>query len=200
MKQTLLAFAAVYALIVGATSCGGAKTVAVPTNVSVPAGSGYQQIERLGRPAIKEATQNFAQHDSTNRTTPYQQPLSSQTLFQSIGTFATTVAGRSATTAATLQAVLIPDEIQVDLSQSVTKAAYLGVETGGFTGSKFGGRALTDDVIDIDLGAVFGNTLAALSLVADDHKESPCLTTDNVPSMAALDNVTATFPYVGKPH
>jgi hypothetical protein len=90
----------------------------------------------------------------------------------------------------------------VDLSQSTTTAAYLGVETGGFTGSKYGGRALTDDVIDIDLGAVFGKTLSnpAIGAVPDDGHASPCLTTDNVPSMAVADHVTTTFPYVGTPH
>jgi hypothetical protein len=75
-------------------------------------------------------------------------------------------------------------------------ASYLGVETGGATGSKFGGRALNDDVIDISLGAIFGNTLSALGVVPDDGKESPCLTTDNV---AYDKSNTTTFPYVQGP-
>jgi hypothetical protein len=198
MKQTLITFAAVYALIIGATSCGGGSNGPVAGPVSVP--TQYTQIERLARPAIKEAFQAFKNHDSTNRSTPYAAPLSSQTLYQEIGTFTTTVAGRSATNAATLQKILIPDEIAVDLSQSTTTAAYLGVETGGATGNKFGGRGLTDDVIDIDLGAVFGKTLSALGLIPDDGKASPCLTTDNVPSQAVADHVSTTFPYVGTPH
>ena len=60
---------------------------------------------------------------------------------------------RSKTTAETLQAVLYPNVMKADLSQNTTKAAYLGYETGGATGSKFGGRALDDDIIDISLGA-----------------------------------------------
>lgn len=196
MKQTIITFAAVYALILGATSCGPGSNTASPVNLPVQ----YQQIERLARPAIKEAFQAFKNHDGTNRSTPYAAPYSSQTLYQEIGSFTTTVAGRSATNAATLQKILIPDEIAVDLSQSATTAAYLGVETGGATGSKYGGRALTDDVVDIDLGAVFGKTLSALGLIPDDGHASPCLTTDNVPSMAVADHVTTTFPYVGTPH
>jgi hypothetical protein len=35
-----------------------------------------------------------------------------------------------------------------DLSKS-GPASYLGVETNGATGGLFGGRALTDDVVDI---------------------------------------------------
>ena len=62
--------------------------------------------------------------------------------------------------------------MKADLSQDVTTASYLGYETGGATGSKWGGRALDDDVVDISLGALFGNTLSALGLIPDDHKEA----------------------------
>jgi len=144
----------------------------------------------------------FALHDNTNRTSPDALPLASQSLSQAIGSFTTNVAGRSAANAATLQAILIPDELEADLSQPGT-GSYLGTETGGATAADkdtFGGRTLADDVIDISLGAVFGNTLSALGLIPDDGKESPCLTTDNVPQQNAADNVTTTFPYVGAPH
>ena len=197
MRRTLITFAAVYAVVLGASSCSSNST-------SIPAAAGgsvtYQQIERLSRPAVKEATQNFAQHDDTNRTAPWKQPYSSQSLYNAIGTFVTTVAGRRADYATTIQAVLIPDAITVDLSQNTTTAAYLGVETGGATGSKFGGRALTDDVIDIDLGVIFGTTLSDLGLLTPDGKQSPCLTTDNVGYNAATKRVTATFPYAGTPN
>jgi hypothetical protein len=195
MKQSIISFLAVYAVIAGATSCGPGSNAAT---VQLPAQ--YQQIERLARPAIKEATEPFARHDATNRSTPYAQPYSSQVLYQDIGSFVTTVGGRAAVNASTLQAILIPDEIAVDLSQSTTTAAYLGVDTGGATGSKYGGRALTDDVISIDLGTIFGKTLSSLGLIPDDGKSSPCLTTDNVPSQAVADHVATTFPYVGTPH
>jgi Domain of unknown function (DUF4331) len=199
MRQTFLSFAAVYAVVLGTSSCNGGST-APPNFNSGTATTAYLQLERLGRPAVKELFQQFANHDGTNRTAPWQLPLASQTLYQEIGTFTTAVAGRDAAHAATLQAILIPDEVAADLSQA-GNAAYLGVETGGATGGKFGGRGLPDDVIDISLGAVFGNTLTALGLVPNDGKQSPCLTTDNVPQQNAKDNVTpATFPYAGAPH
>ena len=163
-----------------------------PSGSSAPITGPYKQIELLSRPAVKEAFENFADHDTTNRTEPYNDP----TLQSEIGSFTTNVAGRSAANAATLQAVLYPNEMIADLSQSVPKAAYLGVETHGATGSAFGGRALSDDVIDISLGAIFGNTLSALGLIPDDGKESPCLTSDNV-SYASV--TSATFPYTQGP-
>lgn len=198
MRQSLISFAAVYALVLGAASCSSNTTNSSPAQ----APGQYQQIERLARPAVKELFQAFAQHDSTNRTAPAAQPLSGQTLYAAIGSFTTSVAGRDAAHASTLQAILIPDEVSADLSQTGT-GAYLGIETGGATAADkdtFGGRTLADDVIDISLGAVFGNTLSALGLIPDDGKETPCLTTDNVPQQNAVDNVTTTFPYVGAPH
>lgn len=200
MRQTLITFGAVYALVLGAASCN--STSSGPTPVNPATTTQYVQIERLARPAVKELFQAFANHDSTNRSSPAAQPLSSQTLYTEIGSFTTNVAGRDAAHAATLQAILIPDEIEADLSQTGT-GSYLGTETGGATAADkdtFGGRTLTDDVIDISLGAVFGSTLSDLKLVTDDGKEVPCLTTDNVPSAAAADNITTTFPYVGTPH
>ena len=200
MRQALITFGAVYALVLGAASCSSDNSGPAPIR---PAGAQYQQIERLARPAVKELFQAFANHDDTNRTSPAQQPLTSQSLYKEIGSFTTTVAGRP-NVAAALQQILIPDEISADLSQAGT-GSYLGVETGGATaadGDKFGGRTLTDDVIDISLGAVFGNTLYKLGVVTNTPADPavPCLTTDNVPSQAVADHITVAYPYVGIPH
>jgi hypothetical protein len=158
-----------------------------------PYGASYAQIERLARPAVKEAFESFDNHDKSNRSAPTGDPA----LADAIVSFTTTAAGRSAETAGVLKAVLGVDEMLADLSQTGVKAAYLGAETGGATGSKFGGRGLSDDVIDISLGAIFGNTVAALKLAPDDGKESKCLTSDNVGSQA--HHFTDAFPYLGEP-
>jgi hypothetical protein len=167
-----------------------------PQTLQAPAGAtsgkkiAYEQIELLSRPAVKEAFELYDDHNKTNRSEPYADPV----LQSQIKSFA--LMFRSKTWADTLQAVLYPNVMKVDLSQNTTKAAYLGYETGGATGSKFGGRGLDDDIIDISLGAIFGNTLSALGLIPDDHKEAPCLTTDNV---AYDKSNTKTFPYVQAP-
>ncbi len=163
------------------------------TDPSSPYGASYAQIERLARPAVKEAFESFDNHDKSNRSAPTSDPA----LSDAILSFTTTAAGRSAETAGVLRAVLGVDETLADLSQTGVKAAYLGTETGGATGSKFGGRGLTDDVIDISLGAIFGNTISALKLAPDDGKESKCLTSDNVGPQA--HHFTDAFPYLGEP-
>jgi hypothetical protein len=95
--------------------------------------------------------------------------------------------------------VLYPDELAADLSQP-GPAAYLGVETGGATGSKFGGRSLTNDGIDRALGAVFGNTIPALGLAPDDHNENACLSAQNVVSGQGGVQTQPQFPYLATPH
>lgn len=178
-------------IAVGITACSGTASPFIgPKPTPVPSAA-YVQIELLSRPAVKEAFENFADHDTSNRTEPYNDP----TLQNAIGTFTTTVAGRSAAWAGALQSALYPNEMLVNLSSNAANAAYLGVETNGLTGSTFGGRSLTDDTIKLSLGAIFGNTLTALG-VPDDGKESPCLIDDHV---AATNQPTNTFPYAQAP-
>lgn len=189
MLRTILAGAAAGALFaVALSACGGGNTT---TNPPAPVSAAYQQIELLSRPAVKEAFESFADHDPTNRSEPY----NDTTVSNDIVSFATSVAGRSTTTANGLQSVLYPNEMLVDLSSSSTTAGYLGVETGGAVGTTFGGRALTDDVIDVSLSAIFGNALSALGVVPDDGKESPCLATDNLPSAQPAYATSTSFPY-----
>ena len=83
-------------------------------------------------------------------------------------------------------------------------ASYLGTEVtqalSGGTRSSFGGRALTDDVVDISLGIIFGNTIPALGLAPDDGAELPTFTTDNVGYDQTVKRTLDYFPYVGTPN
>lgn len=231
MKIQTLAIGIVFALAAcgggGSSSSGGpvnpptGSTGAGPTSAL---GSGpFKQLDRLSRPAVNEVFATFAQHQQNNVDTPDQDAAN---LGPEIVSFTENVGGRSAATADVLRSVLTPDVQIVDLngtSKSCIGMApgtcnnYLGIETGGATqlpaGLKpFGGRALTDDIVDISLGAIFGNTVSALKLAPDDGKESdgradasypsghrPNLTTDNVSWQTAPKHFTTTFPYFGAP-
>lgn len=187
-------------------------------------GSGpFKQLDRLNRPAINEVFATFAEHQQNNVDTPNQDPA---VLGPEIVTFTTSVGGRSSAIANVLASVLTPDVQIADMagtSKSCIGTApgtcnnYLGIETGGATqaptGLKpFGGRALTDDIVDISLSAIFGNVVPSLGLAPDDGKESdgradstypsghrPQLTTDSVSWQTAPKHFTATFPYLGSP-
>ena len=156
----------------------------------------YTQIERLSRPAVKEVFERFVDHQISNASEPYNDPTLKSAIHD-----VTAALGRSEATANTLQAVLYPDQYLVDLSQ-VGPASYLGTETGGATNSAkstFGGRNINDNVIDISLGALFGNTVSALGLAPDDGKENNCLKTEHVPTASRQSN-TGTFPYLANPY
>ena len=182
---------ALVGLIVGGCSSGtvGSNPI-IPTPPTTGPATTYQQIELLSRPAVKEVFETFSSHDKTNRSEPYKD----NTIKSQILAFSKVF--RSAATAKVIQAILYPNVMKADLSQNVTTASYLGYESGGATGSKFGGRALDDDIVNISLGALFGNTISALGLAPNDYKEAPCLTTDNVPYDKSN---TTSFPYVQGP-
>ena len=155
----------------------------------------WQQNELLSRPAVKELFEVFNLHHHTNVVSPYDDRF----IQGAIAHFMKHVAGRSDAISSVVSAVLYPNELAADLSQS-GPAAYLGVETGGATGSKFGGRGLTDNVIDISLGAVFGNTIPALGLAPDDNKENNCLTSQHVSSGQGGTQTQSTYPFLAPPH
>ena len=193
MKYAFSLFAAGL-LGVGLVSCTGGNTVTTP----IPPQT-YQQIELLARPAVKELFEKFVDHQVTNAAEPYNDP----TLQGEIATFTDALRPPKggADYGKVLATVLYPNEYIVDLSQT-GGAAYLGNETGGATSatkSTFGGRAVTDDVIGISLGAVFGGTLPALGLIADDKQENNCLSGENV-AINATQKPTGTFPYLAAPH
>ena len=177
----------------------------------------WRQIERLARPAVKEATEQFKLHDITNRSTPWNDPA----LRQSVYGFMIHVAHRSPALAKAVTTTLIPDEMEANLAAS-GPARYLAVETLGKSGlpvgvvrvvpaaplggikkaianpvREFGGRDPSSPVIDLSLGVIFGSLGNKVGLAPDDHKETPCLTSDNV--QPSDRGVTKTFPYVGNP-
>lgn len=186
------------------------------TSVSEDGSGKYAQIERLSRPAIKEAFEAFKDHDKTNRVAPTNDAL----LAKYVHDFMVGPAGRSEAIANAAVQVLIPDELTADLS-ATGPARYLAVETNGKSGlpvgivravppngiegvkralgdpyRHFGGRDPDSPVIDLSLGAVFGSIIPKVGLAPDDHRESNCLTSDHV---HPDNHNTKTFPYIGPP-
>lgn len=181
------------------------------------------QLDRLSRPAVNEVFATFAEHQKNNVDTPNQDAAN---LKPEIISFTENVAGRSSAVANVLGSVLTPDVQIANLDGTSLSCIgmapgtcnnYLGVETKGATQlpaglTPFGGRALTDDIVDISLGAIFGKTIPALGLAADDGKESdgradtsypsghrPDLVSDHVSWQTAPKHFTTTFPYLGAP-
>ena len=180
-------------------------------------GGTWTQVERLGRPAVKEATEAFRNHDATNRAALNDDAV----LAKSVREYMIHTAGRSTAVADAAVKVLIPDFIEADLSQA-GPARYLAVETNGKSGlpiqiirtvppdgiegikkslgdpyRQFGGRDPKSPVIDLSLGAIYGSLIPKLGLAPDDNRETDCLTSDH--TTPAAKHPLRGFPYLGDP-
>jgi hypothetical protein len=102
------------------------------------------------------------------------------------------VAGRSADYANTLGAALLPDMLVVQTDKDPATAGWLTwLPLAPFTDG-YGGRKLTDDVVDLALLALFGDPFGA---DPDGAAGKEALTSDNVASDSP--GITTTFPYLG---
>ena len=219
--QRFSIIAIAFALALGAfSSCSNDPTLGGETTTG--SNITFNQIDRNGNAGLMEVFTPWARHDSSNRTTPLADIGAMQA---DINTFTVTgVGNRSVAIGAFVAGVLTPDALVADLSQQGS-ASYLGVWTNGqindyCTGTKsgtgkFGGRALTEDVVDTTMGLVFGSIVPTISgnsavpgvpagAIPDDGKEkdgrngTPVLNTDHVGCSDKHFNL-AQFPYLGAP-
>ena len=158
------ATSALCAIALGAAVAGCSNDPTVITGGSTTNGSNitFVQIDREGRPGVKELFLPYATHEAFNRGVP----STDTTTSGAISTFVTSApAGRSPAIAQYVSNLLSPDALIANLNDTSTRASYLGYETNagiasdcqGLSPTTFGGRALTDDVVNVMLGLTFGN-------------------------------------------
>jgi hypothetical protein len=191
-NATRLAGSALVALVL-ATGCSGDST---PTAIGSPtaARSGgapeskvYDQIDFLGNPLVAEVTIVKANHDAYNRTMPY----ASDTYRPQTESFITDVAGRPVAYAQVVSSVLYKDMLIVDSSKPASSAGWLSWALS----NGYGGRKLTDDVVDIGLFAIFSSLLSPDGASCAPGALPLC--TDNV---SANDKpFSSAFPYLAAP-
>ncbi len=181
----------------------------------------FQQVDRIGKPGIKMLYVSYASHIPYNQGTPKNDPANFGSTISTAVTSAP--AGRSAAIGSFVSALLLPDALIGDLSNTSGRASYLGWETSGqlsfdcngLPGTAFGGRALTDDVVNATLGITFGNLATSAVLTAgtpnvgaspppDDGNEkngtggTPNLTNQGV-ACGNKGILMNQFPYLGDP-
>ncbi len=154
----------------------------------------YTQQDRLARPLINEvlATVTARRHEINNKDRPTDDPSQLKNDIEMFLTLPGGAVNRSRATKDVIEAVLVPDMMKFDLSKS-GPGGYLGVETA----MAFGGRLLTDDVVDLSLGIIFGKTVSALGLAPDDGVYLPTFVTDNVGTEGK--HFRTSFPFLGPP-
>jgi hypothetical protein len=192
MQRSTLALAArrlalaagIAAVGLTATACsddnGGSTGPAVPRM--------FNQVQRLGNPLVSEVLLSKRSHPTHGSIGPDQDAA---LVAPEVVDFLTTVAGRDPAYIQAIAPALIPDVLVVDTSKDPSGPAgwltWLPQLGGGY-----GGRKLTDDVVDLALTAVFGDALG------DAAHATPQLTTDFVGNDSP--NITATFPYLAPPN
>jgi hypothetical protein len=175
--------AAVAATGLAATACSDDDNGTGPTTPRM-----YNQVQRLGNPLVSEVLLSKRSHPTHGSIGPDQDAT---LVAPEVVDFLTTVAGRDPAYIQAIAPALIPDVLVVDTSKDpagpsgwLTWLPQLG---GGY-----GGRKLTDDVVDLALTAVFGDALG------DAAHATPQLTTDFVGDDSP--NITSTFPYLAPPN
>jgi len=144
----------------------------------------FVQIERLGNPLVSEVFFMKRDHGLHNTSIPSTDIANG--FKTKIETFIRDVAGRNTTVQTTVSSVLVPDMLLVFPNRNPSTAGWLGWALA----NGWGGRNLSDDVVDAGLAAVFGSLL-------NSSNTSPGLATDNV---GANDKAfTSTFPYLAAP-
>jgi hypothetical protein len=147
----------------------------------------YDQVEFLGNPLVSEVTIVKANHDSYNRTQPYNTATFGPQSLAFINAFR----GGQPVVANTLGAVLYPDMLVVESSRNPATAGWLSWALA----SGWGGRKLTDDVVDAGLSAIFGKIITPTGAFCDNFALPLC--TDNV---GANDKAFSnSFPYLAAP-
>jgi Domain of unknown function (DUF4331) len=147
----------------------------------------YEQVEFLGNPLVSEVTIEKANHDRYNRTQPYN---TAEFGAQSLA-FINAFRGNQPAVANTLGAVLYPDMLIVESARNPSTSGWLSWALA----NGWGGRNLSDDVVDAGLSAIFGKILSTDGAFCDNGQLPLC--TDNVP---ANDKAfMKSFPYLAGP-
>ncbi len=176
------------ALALLASACEESRDRGLATGVSFNATSTahrvFTQRERLGNPLVSEVMIRKAHHHAHNTGTP---STDVGAFTDDLTGFVTGVAGRDPAYAGAIAGALLPDMLITYPKRDGTPVFWLSWVFGGF-----GGRSLTDDVVDIGLGALFG------TLLGNTDNVTIGLTTDNV--NANNKAFSASFPYLASPN
>lgn len=147
----------------------------------------YRQVEFLGNPLVSEVTIVKANHGAYNKTQPYNTATFRPQTEAFVSSF-----GRPAALATLLGSVLYPDMLIVDASKDPSTAGWLSWALA----NGWGGRKLTDDVVDLGLTAIFSSFLNPTGAVCAPFQLPLCTDNVNGNDKAFL----STFPYLATPH
>jgi Domain of unknown function (DUF4331) len=203
-KHYTRAALACFALALVATACGDSSTAdrqitapdvasaerkgnTVPDDEPADAARIYDQVDFLGNPLVSEVTIVKAHHELYNKTQPYNTATFRPETEQFVTAF-----NRPQALATLLGSVLYPDVLVVDASKPRSSAGWLSWALS----NGWGGRRLTDDVVDLGLSAIFSSFLNPTNAYCAPFTLPLC--TDNV---GVNDSAfSPSFPYLVSAH
>jgi uncharacterized protein DUF4331 len=185
-----LCLGAALALVAACSDDSSMTTPTDPANMR-----SYDQVQRLGNPLVSEVLLQKADHPLHGSIGPDQDLALVAPRVLPFLTGSGSVAGRSADYANVLGGVLLPDMLIVQTDKPANTAGWLNWVGVAPLANGYGGRKLSDDVVDLALLAIFGDPFG-LDPAGAQGKEA--LTSDNV----AFDSpgITTTFPYLAPPN
>ncbi len=150
----------------------------------------FTQVERLGNPLVSEVFFPKRDHGLHNTKSPFEDPLAMTVggtdVPGHIRSFVSSFPNRTEKTITTLQSVFSKDMLMTFPNRAPGTAGWLTWALQPGVG--YGGRNLSDDVVDAGLMAVFGNLLDPAQPVLAG------LTSDNVPP--SVRQFSSAFPYL----
>lgn len=171
---------AIASLAIGA-ACGSDNSTG-PTTVH-----SYNQVQRLGNPLVSEVFLAKKDHASHGGLAP---DADAATFGPTVKSFVAAFRPQATTLQTTLATVLLPDVLIVQTDKSPATAGWLSWALS----NGWGGRKLTDDVVDVGLTGIFSDLLDPTQSVCKPFTLPLC--TDNVGSHSTF---TAAFPYLAAP-
>jgi hypothetical protein len=173
-------------LVIGATGCSDNNDNG-PSHVRA-----YNQVQRLGNPLVSEVLLSKRSHPTHGTTGPAEDAALIGAEVLGFITGPGSVAQRDPGYGAVLAGALIPDMLIVQTDKDPATAGWLTWLNLAPFSNGYGGRKLSDDVVDLALLAIFGDPFGA-----DPSHTTPSLTTDNVSNDSQF---LSSFPYVGVPN
>ena len=171
----------------GATACDDNDNGGI---TGVDPNRSFTQVERLGNPLVSEVFFPKRDHGLHNTKSPFEDPLAMTVggtdVPGHIRSFVSSFPNRTEKTITTLQSVFSKDMLMTFPNRAPGTAGWLTWALQPGVG--YGGRNLSDDVVDAGLMAVFGNLLDPAQPVLAG------LTSDNVP--ASVRQFSSAFPYL----
>ncbi len=175
-----LVLAIATAALAALTACGSDSTS--PIVASTP--RAYDQVQRLGNPLLSEvflAKKDHPYHGSIG-------PADDAAAFSAkVKGFVAAFRPQATGLQNTLSSVLLPDMLIIQTDKAQSTAGWLSWALA----NGYGGRKLTDDVVDVGLSAIFSDLLDATQFVCKPFTLPLC--TDNVTPHSTF---LTTFPYL----